>query len=492
MDLKNILSKLETEREIISDEEKNSIKKRLASWASSIPHHNLTNFGEQVEILSVQSIPSYVVTLKVQYEIRSIHEGTWPYQGKSIFPSHIHLSNKNDIWSVNLPQVDEFNNAVKHYGISENITTCSTCNGQGEVYCSSCDGHGEVICSECGGRQRVACSRCNGKGRVECSRCWGHGSIKGDSSINYREITCPSCAGQRFVFCSSCAGSGARDCPNCTNGRIVCGRCSGRGTLTCSNCNGAGQLVHCFYLKDVFTFCDGLKSAHHTSTPVEINSKITYQRKKGELVIELLEREINKDVFKVSNNKVVKLACESLLDQAKNIKKFGVYLTDYRILKEKIELIKIKVLNLNYKFSGKLYKAWLYADDKVHAPVSPISEICQNIYNNAQEAFKKKDYCAALDLATKATEMFKKEEYQKFRIKVFKIISSQYLIGAILGGTICPIIGNIIGIPIGFIFRNVFLSDIRTSKKRFFCAFCTSFTVNLLLTIILSFILIFA
>ena len=449
----------------------------------------MANFGEQIKFLSVKSIPSYVVTLKVQYEIRSLHEGVWPYEGKSIFPSRVQLNNKNEIWSVNLPLVDDFSKAVKNYSVTEKVATCDACGGHGKVHCSSCGGHGELTCSTCNGRARIACSSCNGNGRTKCNRCWGQGSIKGDSSINYREITCPSCGGQRFVFCSSCGGSGARDCPNCTNGRVVCNTCMGSGVLICGNCKGAGQLIYCLYLKDRFTVREGLKSVHHDFVPTEIRSKIAHYRRTGELVAGLLEKEINKDIFRPSSHGAVKRACETLLDQAKDIQNLGVYLRNYRILKEDVGITKIKVAIIEYEFSGKAYKAWVYGEDQVWAPVSPVSDICEKWFSDAQEAFKKKEYSIALDSMDKVIEMFDKGEHKKFREKISRIINIQYLSGAIIGGSICPVVGNILGIMIGLIFKNAYSNYIRTSRRRFFSAFWTSFVVSGFLSIILSIIL---
>jgi hypothetical protein len=129
------------------------------------------------------------------------------------------------------------------------------------------------------------------------------------------------------------------------------------------------------------------------------------------------------------------------------------------------------------------------SDNKVWAPVNPIYEFSENLFNNAQELFGQEEYSLALASIDKAIEMFDKNEYKKLREKIIKVINNQYLSGAIIGGTIFPIIGNISGIMIGFIFQNAFSTDIQTSKRRFFSAFWTSLVVNACLLLILSIIL---
>jgi len=121
MSLSEILNNLEIETEITAEEKRASIKKHLSSWADSIPHHGIANFGEQIELLTAKSIPSYSAGWVVQYETRSIHQGVKPYQGTSIFPKHIQLNNESEIWKVNLPLAENFAEGAREYGIAEKV-----------------------------------------------------------------------------------------------------------------------------------------------------------------------------------------------------------------------------------------------------------------------------------------------------------------------------------------------------------------------------------
>jgi hypothetical protein len=400
MGLNEELSKLEIKREIKEEVEKVQLKKRLSLWADSIPHHGLANFGEQIELLAIKSVPTYVVTLKVQYEIRSLREGTWPYWGNSIFPDSVKLNNGSKIWSLNLPLVDDFSEIVKQYSVSgtERISTCNVCSGSGKVTCHRCGGGGELRCHECGGSARITCRTCNGSRVENCSNCGGRGSTQGNSDVNYREITCPSCGGNKRSICPGCGGHGTNLCPVCTNGKVVCDTCSGSGKVTCNQCKGAGKEISCFYLRDRFISSDGLNSIYHDSVPTEIRTKITHSRRTGESIVKLLDQEIKKDVFSSLNHEFLKRACDNLLDQAKDIKGYGAhYLRKYRTLKEALEIVKVKVFSIEYKFSGKTYQAWLYGEDEFWTPASPISDICEKWFSDAQKVFKKKEYSAALD-----------------------------------------------------------------------------------------------
>lgn len=114
------------------------------------------------------------------------------------------------------------------------ITTCSSCNGDGEQTCHACDG--------AGGKSIIYyCYYCNGSGEQECHACAGSGILihwDPDTDI-WSNTTCYSCYGSGRETCNSCWGSGrfGSDWDNCDY-------CRGTGTKgNCYDCNGDGYNI---------------------------------------------------------------------------------------------------------------------------------------------------------------------------------------------------------------------------------------------------------
>jgi hypothetical protein len=83
--------------------------------------------------------------------------------------------------------------------------------------CHTCHGFGNVVCDDCGGDGRVRCSSCGGDGQVTKSRTQTRTNSQGQTetySESYTE-TCWRCSGDGQVTCSRCSGSGRVICPTC-------------------------------------------------------------------------------------------------------------------------------------------------------------------------------------------------------------------------------------------------------------------------------------
>ena len=72
--------------------------------------------------------------------------------------------------------------------------------------CSACNGNGQITCSNCNGKNISTCSRCDGEGRVP-GILWGTNK------------------------CSKCNGQGRTYCVHCVGGKRKCYKCNGTGKL---------------------------------------------------------------------------------------------------------------------------------------------------------------------------------------------------------------------------------------------------------------------
>ncbi len=486
--VKNIfIEKSITDEKIIS-----TLRERISQYSNEIPHHDLKNFGNKIEIISVIEKPSYKLSLRTHYERRELKDGIRPYRGETIGVKLINKSNV-EIWSFTgaTPEIKEFEEKQELYTIvnSQEVHRCSNCKGQGEVTCYSCHGRGEVKCSTCGGTGRIRC-----------------GSFLGCSGKGYKEKTEYS-NGRSYTkkeTCSYCGGRGYTDC-SCGNGWVVCSRCRGSGRLTCDICDGQGEIIEFLYFNDVFQSPTKTEEVNNPSLPQDIisgnsiyiyglldsiksdNSDEKSERQnihwdgtnyldeaqfkqdnplgydawknntKGftlplENVIkteEKISNQYGKIIFEFKNKLIpdaileatlhvsVKSTFEKLLSASKNASEFGVFEKDYKILKQKLIIKQINVIYVEYTFANKNYSLWIYGKDNTFLYIkdSPIQEIHDNYLSQSKDLLENKEYYRALELADKCLLMNPKDKNVSMLKKTITTkIKGQYLLGGLIGG----------------------------------------------------------
>jgi len=459
------------EKEITEVDKLKIIRDRISKWSNSIPFHDLTDFGDKIDFVSVIEKPCYIVILNTQYEKRELKKGERPYRGEKIPPKLIDENNVN-IWEFNTSLVEDFKEKEESYIItaSQEVSKCFNCHGRGEVVCDSCDGSRFETCSHCSGCGEVKCSSCGGRGEHRCRSCGGTGQ-KEKTKYDYRTSSsrtiyehCSSCGGRGYIPCTSCR-NGYRNCNYCGGrGQVTCWTCRGRGMLTCDICNGEGEVVSYLYFNDIFKPITKTEIINHPDLPKDIISgesihiyheekdtiKKTVKEQEGTIVLEIIQKTIPENILETLPHISVKTAVLQLISSSREAKKIGIMGKDCRILKQKLTINQINVISVVYKYLNKLYFIWLYGKENelLFAPASPISEVCDNYYVSSQDLFKKKAYSQALDIIEKVILMNpKREDAKKLKKNIINKIHHQYVIGGICGGVIS---GSIIGLLLNF------------------------------------------
>lgn len=487
-DVKKVLSSILAERIIKDDAQITDIRRVISEWANSVKNHEHIDLGSKIELLSIIDIPVFIVSLKTQYERRSLKKDTRPYTGGLPFPL-VSVTDNTSIWSVSLAPVEPFINKTLSYIISgsENVSPCKTCNGNGRLQCGGCGGAGRVTCDNCGGKGEVKCKTCHGVGEIKCSRCWGKGQIteKLSSQYNYREIhvNCPGCGGRGANPCSECR-HGWTNCNYCGGTTyLTCGICRGSGAVTCDTCEGRTHLLSSVLLRDIFSVALIDDYVKHASVIPETMALVKKKRWTGEICIDYSVGEINREDFNFQYHESLRNAILKLLDQTK---KDSDSEEERRILQQRLIVEKLDVINISYEYSGKQYSLWIYGKGCVFAPVNPISEYRENIFSKAQKEFGDKRYSEALDLIERAIAISNKNEYIVFKRKTIHEIHEQYMVGGSTGGIIVPLAGNLLGAIVGGIYKNIFSTKLKDAKKRFLYPFWTSLIINVPLFALIS------
>lgn len=271
----DVLKRIYEEKNITDAEKLKSVRKIISIWSNSLPNHELTDLGDKVEILSVMEKPSYLITFQTQYERRELEDKIRPYKGESIPQKSITQKSDIDIWSINIPPVDDFTDAEKECIVndSQEILKCEQCHSQGEITCQSCNGSGIKTCLFCSGRGEVKCSSCGGSGEHKCNLCCGSGQR--DESIGngrYRKLNCYACGGRGYNACKECR-HGWNNCVICgSSGNVTCGKCNGFRKLRCPFCDGYKEVISFFNVRIFFKTTTKTELINYSKLPSEIVS----------------------------------------------------------------------------------------------------------------------------------------------------------------------------------------------------------------------------
>ncbi|MDA8090568.1 MAG: lysozyme inhibitor LprI family protein [Nitrospiraceae bacterium] len=512
-DIEAKLKEIFIEKNITDKDQLQELKNIISAWSNNIPEHDLLNFGDRIEFLTIRAVPSYKIQLRTQYEKREVIRIQESYKGENILPKEVDENNV-DVWSYNVSLTENFEKNVQTYAInnSKEVFTCSSCKGHGKVVCIRCRGNGKIECDNCKGHGGIKCHICGGAGQRRCADCNGSG--------HRGQQRCSSCAGTGHKTCSTCGGRGERTCSKCKGrGEIVCSKCNGKGDVVCGSCEGYGKIVSYLAFKDIFEpefnneliSYDNVPSEIISGDSIHIYNDVSSPQKliddDGSILLDIVRQQIPQDYFNSVTYENLRKTLVNLLISSKESKKLGIIGKDCRILKQKLCLKRIDIFEIKYKYSGKEYQLYIYGTNrKIFAPISPISEVRQGYLDSVNDLYKKKEYLAALETVGKAVKMNPKDEYSiKLRKQILSKINRPYLIGGAVGGALAGslmafslftfisgfydfllIIGaSVFGFFTGYFFKWKYSFKIRNEKKRFVYPSVVGFIVSFAIFVII-------
>ncbi|MFP4363476.1 MAG: hypothetical protein ACLFR1_06360 [Spirochaetia bacterium] len=450
----------------ISDE----VRGCLSGYADSIKYHNLKNFGQKIKIKKILSAPSYLISVKTQYEKRSVEKREKPYNGGS-FSKPIYTNVSQVVpWDHELDTIDGFQDDKSSYVVegSQKVSTCTSCNGRGKNTCPTCNGHGSHDCPSCNGNGRKTCTSCNGKGntscpscsygRVQCSSCDGSGRVQRQKSVTidrtgvpetftetYYE-NCSACSGSGKRVCSTCGGSNKLTCKTCGGvGKITCKTCAGSGSITCEQCRGVGE-IRCGTcegkgkLVRYFAIVQELKA--HTN----VRSLISTEIRKDFPEFDISKGDVN-EILATAEGKVVdpedlevpeaERYIRQLFNENHTSGPLGAVTGNTKILFERASLGEAVTVLVEYEYQGDDYSLiWYGAEGIIYAPKSPFSKLSEKYLKRAKSLLKSGFYGKCLDNLDKAEELDVERQFTeipKLRKNAEKRMNRQYLWGEYAG-----------------------------------------------------------
>lgn len=402
-------------------EREEAVRRQFAAYANSLPHHDLTDFGQHVRITRVDEHFVYQVDLRFLTEQRTVRRQEKPYSGPPV-PAAKTTEANIDVWSYRLPPPPSFQKATVEHAVEDSqvVRPCEGCGEQGSVPCDGCSGSRAVVCPKCRGSGANACGRCGGTTFFEmqtgtqqkwkkcdnfmcqggyldahrehmCFCCNGKGLVSYEEPM-YQMLPCP--CGTGCVTCSTCQGHKQVQCP----------KCAGQGRLTCGKCQGATKLVSCLVIAQALT--PGSVTGSAPSPAVE---NPVLQQVDGQAdftpYLQLSTTEIPSSVtFGKGSKGLQDLLTTSFAKCFDNLPKGS------RIAQQALTVSRASILRVEYQHEGKDYVAWLIGRRmRVYAPSSPFTGVVEEKVEEAVSLWGQKKWLAAARVMHEATEFGKRD-----------------------------------------------------------------------------------
>jgi len=353
----------ELKPESIEDTLTDKLRKKIISNLEDANFSPFKGLDTELKVIDSSKSLGYYASYEIFNESRDVHWQKDPTsESQGTYSPTTDMSNV-DKWSYSIVPRNQFNTHLVSHDVqdSKHVKTCHSCNGTREINCSTCKGNGN--CGSCQGKGENAClcgngncNYCAGKGERICTLCDGKG-VFGSS-------TCSRCKGALRIKCNSCDGNGKHKecngtgkikCYRC-NGSGACTGCNGKGKVTCKTCNGRGNLLH--YLRVKAKYVNSLESKQLLANIDSFNAiKIDEIAVDTEVIKEITEKEFNK-------NGIGKAADIEDINDYLMTRKSGY--SESHILQERIKIIRVPVVTVNYTLNDKVYTSYFIGEKKQH------------------------------------------------------------------------------------------------------------------------------
>jgi hypothetical protein len=301
------------------------VRRILNQWSSKGFLH-IRKLGDRLDLEEIQTLSSYSVRVRTQYETRTVQRTRRPYHGGPVDDHGV----PPGPWEIEVRRPEDFEDRTENHPVphTESVHPCADCGGAGLVNCSFCHGWGKVTCNFCNGR-------------------------------GYRERTemrsAPGPGGQMQTQTVT-----VRDNCTCFGGKVNCTSCGGRGKVQCATCTGSGSVVQYDLLTVQFRVSLLTEVLNTTQIPEE-------QLKQAVGVFLVDDRNERIDQAPAVLPEVDQLTAELL--KKSHQESHG----ETRLLFERLRVQQLGVHEVRYRYgSGNSRRLWIYgAADSVHAPGAP-------------------------------------------------------------------------------------------------------------------------
>lgn len=364
---------------ILDQGEWGKIRRTITEWANTIPHHEYTAFGNDIEIISVEQQAIYYLRCAALAESRSLKELVNPYLGESLPFGVAITAEKVALWEIKLPEQPHFEVGQSEHEIaaSRHRIDCPTCEKQGEMWCRTCQSSGLISCVQCGGRYQLNCANCAGTGVV--------------LTKDNKRIECSNCRGTRITICGACR-----------EGLAQCGTCRGYRRITCQTCQGRKEMLQSLAVQVQYQPYKAATTLRPDPLPEYIYKRLDnqlYERNATALLQHTGGSQVEKQPIKSLEIKSLQEKLFELLERTlAQAQTATAHLHKYLI-----EVRACPTIQVAYRYEDKAYELWLIGEQRdVYARSSPPQEYDQKLANLAAKALLNNELNPCLELLARA------------------------------------------------------------------------------------------
>jgi hypothetical protein len=281
--------------------------------------------GDKIFLDKVVPCFSYTVRLRSQYEERAVSPVSVPYHGQPLDDR----GTPPGAWDITVGRPNDFEDRTETLAVphTDRVSLCPKCAGVGHV----------------------ACGRCNAAGQVSCPHCGGRG---------YQDDFQPRPTQDASGKPTTQMVSVRTDCVHCFHGHVTCSACSGNGRITCPSCEGTGNVRTFDQLTVRFRSATQNKVLDATELPDELIHKM-----KGESIV--AERAARIEGC-AGTPRHVEDSCRALLRESHAVDE-----RQCRLLFQDLNVERVPVHEVDYRYAGVSRRLWIYGNQQVHAPGAP-------------------------------------------------------------------------------------------------------------------------
>jgi hypothetical protein len=304
------------------------VRKYINQWSSK-GFSRIRGLGDKIRLGEIQTKPAHTVSLKTQYEERTVARSSVPHEGGPVDES----VTPTGPWDIPFERPTDFMEHEQKLLLphTERVEACSSCGGKGKVNCPACHGTGGTTCPKCHGATRYG---------VHETRMVANVGRPGYTQK--RELVYKVC--------------------RCMGGKVNCLACTGRGTKVCKDCQGRGALKSSSVLNVRFRVVTLTDFVNLSAVPDQL-----IQSSSGEVLHE--NRAARIGAFPGITDEVDRRT-RNLLSKSGTVDE-----ETHRILFQHLRLQRVPVHDVSYQYSNSGSKRlWIYGNENnVYAPNAPLA-----------------------------------------------------------------------------------------------------------------------
>ncbi|HRY29382.1 MAG TPA: hypothetical protein P5079_05010 [Elusimicrobiota bacterium] len=385
-------------------------------WVRAACRFDDRSLQEQLLVRSVETIPAWEVSLWTLLETRGPKAEEIVLSDLSLPGSAGPVPAPSEIvvWDHPSETRSDFSESSGRYPIAATLKRCDcpACGRSGSISCGVCSGYGKTACPNCRGAGKIACEYCKGLGKTNCLKCDGKGVNKGAGVVVHAANACDACRGAGKVACTRCV-NGEVPCSQCAGaGHQPCSKCRANGKSPCPTCQGKGEILKGYGFQADFRLRKMTTVFSALPAPKSLLDAVFSQKRNDPP-----EQKDAVPLLQAEHFAALPFPAEA----RQNLERYSQNLpstldANTRMVRQRAAWHSADLCRTTGTFCGQEFVYWVdISSGKVVAEKDPVKDLSAASEQEAEKAWERKEWAAALSLA-RQTLLFEPDNPQAKRI----------------------------------------------------------------------------